>query len=106
MGQLIRPRYNVVLTYDVMPEQEEDYYRFTLSEFVPGLQGLGLYLARAWHTAYGDYPLRQSEFVAEDLATIRKALSSDAFHRLEDRLQEYVFNYERKIVPFNEGFQL
>jgi len=106
MGQLIRPRYNVVLTYDVMPEQEEDYYRFTLSEFVPGLQGLGLYLARAWHTAYGDYPLRQSEFVAEDLATIRKALSSDAFRRLEDRLQEYVFNYERKIVPFNEGFQL
>ncbi len=106
MGQLIRPRYNVVLTYDVMPEQEEEYYRFALGEFVPGLQGLGLYLARAWHTAYGDYPLRQSEFVAEDLATIRKALSSDVFRRLEDRLQEYVINYDRKIVPFNEGFQL
>ncbi|NPV67606.1 MAG: hypothetical protein HPY64_10715 [Anaerolineae bacterium] len=106
MGQFIRPRYNVVLTYDVMPEQEEEYYRFALGEFVPGLQELGLYLARAWHTAYGDYPLRQSEFVAEDLATIRKALSSDVFRRLEERLQEYVVNYDRKIVPFNESFQL
>ncbi|GAB4572745.1 MAG: hypothetical protein Kow0077_13040 [Anaerolineae bacterium] len=106
MGPMIIPRYNLVFTYDIAPSMEEDYYRFALSEFVPGMQGLGLYLARAWHTAYGNYPLRQSEFVAEDLDTIRKALQSDTFHRLEERLLTFVSNYDRKIMPFAEGFQL
>ena len=103
---MIIPKYNLVFTYDLLPTIEEDFYRFALGEFVPGMQGLGLYLARAWHTAYGNYPLRQSEFVAEDLETIRDALASEVFERLEERMLTYVTNYDRKIVPFAEGFQL
>ena len=106
MSQMIIPRYNVILTYDISVDVEEAYYRFALGEFVPGLQGLGLYLARAWHTVYGNYPERQSEFVAESLETIHNALGSDAFHQLEDQLLEYVTNYDRKIVPFNQSFNL
>lgn len=104
--QMIIPRYNVVFTYDLLPNQEEDYYRFTLSEFVPAMQGMGLYLVRAWHTLYGPYPLRQSEFVGEQLGTIREALSSEAFMELEEHLLRYVTNYERRIVPYAEGFQM
>lgn len=106
MGPMIVPKYNLVFTYDLMPSVEEAYYKFALGEFVPGMQGLGLYLARAWHTAYGNYPQRQSEFVAEDLETIQQALDSDAFRQLEDQLLTFVANYDRKIVPFAEGFQL
>jgi hypothetical protein len=106
MNSPINPKFNLVFTFDIAPAQEEDFYRFALGEFVPGLQALGLYLARAWHTAYGDYPLRQSEFVAEDLETIRQALTSEAFQQLEERMMALVSNYDRKIVPFAEGFQL
>ncbi len=105
MSGIITPRYNLMLTYDIAPEQEEAFYRFALSEFVPAMQGMGLYLMRAWHTLYGDYPTRQSEYVAEDLETIREALSSDAFQDLESRLLHYVTNYHRKIVRFNNRFQ-
>lgn len=105
MSNTIIPKFNVIFTYDVAPDQEEAYYRFALGEFVPGMQGLGLYLVRAWHTVYGEYPTRQSEFVAEDLETIHDALDSEAFSKLEGRLLDYVVNYERKITKFNQGFQ-
>lgn len=106
MPEMIIPKYNIVLTYDITPEFEEAYYRFALGEFVPGMQGMGLYLARAWHTVYGDYPTRQSEFVAEDLATIREALGSEAFHKLEEQMLTYITNYEKKIVHFNQSFNI
>lgn len=106
MGPMIVPKFNLVITYDLLPDAEEEFYRFALGEFVPGMQGLGLYLARAWHTAYGNYPLRQSEFVAENLETIRDALDSEAFQELEDKMLGFVMNYDRKVVPFAEGFQL
>ena len=106
MAGMIIPRYNLIFTYDIERDREEAYYRFTLSEFVPAMQGMGLYLFRAWHTAYGDYPDRQSEFVAEDLETIQKALASDAFQEIEDRLLDYVTNYHRKILAFSDRFQM
>ena len=106
MTDMIIPKYNIVMTYDITPENEEAYYRFALSEFVPGMQGMGLYLARAWHTVYGDYPTRQSEFVAEDLVTIREALGSDAFLKLEGKMLEYITNYEKKVVHFNQSFNI
>jgi hypothetical protein len=103
---MIIPRYNLILTYDLLPEQEEDFYRFALGEFVPGMQNLGLYLVRAWHTVYGPYPLRQSEFVAEELDILQDALDTDDFLALEDRLRAFVTNYDRRIVPFADGFQV
>lgn len=105
MPEMIIPKYKLMLTYDIAPEEEEAYYRFTLGEFVPSMQEMGLYLLRAWHTAYGNYPVRQSEFVAEELETIREALGSDEFIELEERLLRYVTNYHRKIVRFSDRFQ-
>jgi hypothetical protein len=106
MSDMIIPRYNLVFTYDLLPNQEEDYYKFALSEFVPGMQALGLYLVRAWHTLYGQYPLRQSEFVAENLDTVRDALNNPSFADLEERMMDFVTNYDRHIVAFADGFQM
>ena len=101
----IEPQYKVMMTYDLVPNQEEAYYRFALGEFVPALRNLGLYLAWAWHTAYGDYPIRQTEFVAEDLETVREALATEQFLELEADLQQFVVNYSRKVVRYKERFQ-
>lgn len=106
MSQMIMPRYNVVFTYDIKPEMEESYMRFAVSEFVPAMQDLDLYLARAWRTLYGPYPGYQAEFVAEDIATIRAALDNEAFLDIEDRMLAFVSNYDRRIVPFNQSFNL
>jgi hypothetical protein len=101
----IIPRYKMLLSYDVRPENLDSYYQFVMGEFVPAVQDMGLYMLEAWHTAYGPYPIRLIGFVAEELDTVNDALDSDEFQGLEDKLMNFITNYTRRIVPFREGFQ-
>lgn len=95
----------LIIAYDPIPERREAYFRYVLGEFVPALEQLGLTLSEAWHTAYGDYPLRMSGFLASDIATMQTVLTSDEFQKLEMRLQEYVINYSRRVVTCRDSFQ-
>lgn len=95
----------VLLTYDIIPETQETYYQFMLGELVPTVQGMGLGMAEAWHTAVGDYPIRLVTFVGETRASVDKVIDSEQWEELETRLQQYVTNYSRRIVPFRNRFQ-
>jgi hypothetical protein len=95
----------MLLTYDPLPEHREAYFRYVLGEFVPALEQMGLKMSEAWHTAYGDYPLRLAGFVAPDRATMQEVLDSRTFADLEARFKEYVVNYSRRVVPFYGRFQ-
>jgi hypothetical protein len=95
----------LLLTYDPIPEKREDYFRYVLGEFVPTMEHLGLTMCDAWHTAYGAYPLRLNGFIAQDMDTLEDILASETFQELEARLQTYVSNYARKIVPKGRRFQ-
>lgn len=92
-----------LLVYDIRPEIQDQYFQFVLGEMVPTLQSMGLVMAGAWHTAYGDYPMRLVEFVAEDRSTLERVLSSSAWEQMEIRLQAFVMNYRRKVVPLREN---
>jgi hypothetical protein len=100
-----RSPFLLLLTYDPVPERREAYFRYVLGEFVPNLERIGLSLQGTWHTAYGSYPLRLATFSAPDLITLRGILASEAFQRLEARLQDYVVNYNRRVAPVRRGFQ-
>ena len=95
----------LLLEYDPAADKREDYFHFMLGEFVPALEHLGLTMCEIWHTAYGDYPLRLTGFMASDRGTLDEILSSDDFYKLESRLLDYVVNYERRIVPLSSHFQ-
>ena len=95
----------LLLTYDPLPKHREEYFRYVLGEFVPALENLGLTLCEAWHTAYGEYPLRLTGFIAEDRESLETVLASPEFLELESRLQDFVINYRRKIVPQQPRFQ-
>jgi hypothetical protein len=81
------------------------YQRYILDEFIPGMQEMELYMLGAWHTAFGAYPMRQIEFVMEELDTAQRAFQDNRYHELEDRLKSYIFHYERKIIRYRHGFQ-
>ena len=102
---IIKPQYKVIMTYDILPSSQENYYRFVMSEFVPAMQEMGVYMSEAWHTAYGKYPLRMVTFVAEEMETIDEMLHSEEWQALEDRFLGDVRNYSVQIVPFRQGFQ-
>jgi hypothetical protein len=94
----------LIITYDPMPEKREAYFRYVLGEFVPALEQMGLTLSEAWHTAYGEYPLRLNGFLASDGVVLADILSSDEFRALEERLQTYVINYSRRVVSCRNAF--
>ena len=103
--EVIIPRYKMIVTYDVSSGEHDNYYRFIIGEFIPAMQEMGVYIAEAWHTAYGDYPLRMASFVAEDYETIIDMLESTRWVELESQFLTYVHNYSFKIVEFRQRFQ-
>ncbi len=104
-SQSIIPTYKLLMTYDIRPEVVEKYYYFVLKEFVPELETMGLYMFKVWHVAYGDYPIRQLEFVVEELETLQDVFDSDRWIDLEGQLRELTTNYARKVVHFRKGYQ-
>jgi hypothetical protein len=110
MTKHITPRYKLMLFYDLETDETEAYYQFIMTEMIPTLQTMGLYIFRAFHTIPGpqgtEHRMRQVEFVAEDLETVQKIIDSERWQEYETRLLEHAGNYSRKIVRFRNGFQL
>jgi hypothetical protein len=99
------PRAKLLMFYDIIPETQQAYYEFILREFIPHLQELGLVVTQAWHTAYGNYPVRMTAFVAPDMDTVRRALASPEWKDLNERLEPFVTHLSYKVVRYREGFQ-
>jgi hypothetical protein len=98
-------RVKMLISYDVIPELQQAYYEFVLGEMIPTAQSMGLVLSEAWHTAYGEYPIRLNGFVAHSRQELDRVLASTEWRQLEDKLKRFVSGYQRKIVPYREGFQ-
>jgi len=46
----------LLMTWDILPGQAQEYFEFIVREFLPGMQKLGVEPTDAWYTAYGDSP--------------------------------------------------
>lgn len=101
----ITPRYKLLMCYDIKRGMNTLYYRYVMSEFVPALNNMGIYVTEAWHTAYGDYPVRQVEYVVANLDVLHNAFETKEWEELEDRLKSFTTRYHRKIVVYRQGFQ-
>ncbi len=99
------PRVKLLLTYDILAESQQSYYEFILREYIPALESMGLKMTEAWHTAYGDYPLRMAGFEAADVKALRHIMQSQEWEDLQEKLKQYVVNLEAKVVPYKDGFQ-
>ncbi|MCD4700174.1 MAG: hypothetical protein K8R91_06350 [Phycisphaerae bacterium] len=96
----------LLLTWDIKPGREQEYFEFVVREFMPGMQRLGLQPSEAWVTTYGDKPQIMTGMVAEDQTAVRKIMGSEDWQSLHDRLLEYVNNLESKIIHASGGFQV
>lgn len=95
----------LLLTYNIKPNREAEYYRYVLGEFLPQLQDIGLMMAEGWHTAYGDYPVRLIVFRPQDGANIQEILNSSTWKNGKQQLLKLVRDYEERIVPAQNSFQ-
>jgi hypothetical protein len=95
----------LVMTWDIAPDHEQDYLEFVINEFVPGVQRMGLQPVEAWATVFGDYPQIQVSILAEDLPDVQRALNSESWIQLQDKLFALVKNFSYKVIPARSGFQ-
>jgi hypothetical protein len=95
----------LIMTWDIAPDHEQDYFEFVIGEFIPGVQRLGFQPAEAWATIYGDYPQIQVGILAENLPDVQQILHSEGWTTLQDKLFALVKNFSYKVVPARNGFQ-
>lgn len=96
----------LLMTWDMVPGREQEYFEFLVREFVPGLQRLGVQPTEAWYTTYGDGPQMLAGFVAENHAVMQEALETQDWENLKTTLFDYVTNFNSKVVRATGGFQL
>lgn len=96
----------LLMTWDIIPGKEQEYFEFVVREFVPGIHGLGIQSTEAWYTTYGEHPQILTGGTTKDLDTMENLLESEEWKTIKDRLLEFVTNFEWKVVNASSGFQM
>ncbi len=96
----------LLMTWDILPGREQEYFEFVVRDFIPGMQRLGLEPSDAWFTMYGEQPQILVAAQMDNLGAVERVLTMPDWKELSDRLLEYVANFNYKIVEAKSGFQV
>lgn len=98
--------YKLLLSWDILPGREQEYFEFVVREFIPGIQTLGLEPSDAWLTIYGDQPQILTGVQVNNLNSLNSVISSQEWDGMIAKLLDYVENLEIKTVKAKPGFQM
>jgi hypothetical protein len=84
--------------WTVIPSKTEEYNKFILKKFIPGVNQSGLHTVAVWSVLVGAYSEIMFESVANDLELIEKALQDKKYKELKGELLSYVKKYKTKIL--------
>ena len=96
----------LLMTWDIIPGREQEYFEFVVREFMPEIQQLGLETTNAWVTVYGDQPQILASAEARGKESLDQILTSMEWDKLLVKLNDYVENLELKRVHAKPGFQM
>ncbi|HEX9617891.1 MAG TPA: hypothetical protein VGA03_10785 [Anaerolineales bacterium] len=96
----------LLMSWDILPGREQEYFEFVVREFIPGIQRLGLEPTDAWFTMYGNQPQIVAGVMVTDKKSLEGVLQSDEWTGLTDQLMNFVTEFNYKIVPARKGFQM
>jgi hypothetical protein len=96
----------LLMTWDILPGHEQEYFEFVVRDFIPGLQALGMEPSDAWFTMYGDQPQIMAAAQMSGMSSLQTILDSSDWEGLIQQLLDYVENFEYKVVPARSGFQM
>lgn len=96
----------LLLSYELLPEVQQEYYKFVTTNYIPTMQAMGLQMSEAWHTAYGNAPNRLIGFISENEENMLDILENETWLRLTEQLQEFVSEFSYKVIPYRGGFQI
>ncbi|TAK11225.1 MAG: hypothetical protein EPO32_12600 [Anaerolineae bacterium] len=97
----------LMMSWDIQPGKEEEYFEFHVREFVPALERMGLALNEAWLTVYGEHqPRLTAEALINSLGSARTVLDSSDWQTLDNQLGDLVENFSYKVIPARTRWQM
>jgi len=96
----------LLLTWDILPGREQEYFEFVVRDFIPGVQRMGMEPSDAWFTMYGKQPQILAAMQMPSINSLNSVLHSNEWRELTSRLLDYVDNLQYKIVQARAGFQM
>ena len=96
----------LLMSWDILPGQEQTYFEFAMQTFAPALMRMGWQPTEAWYTLYGDGPQIMTAGTTDSVDQMRSILESDEWEDLKGQLLEYVTNFRFKVVPATGRFQM
>jgi hypothetical protein len=82
----------------IINSRKEDYNKFVLKKFIPGVNQLGLHTVAGWCVLVGAYSEIVLECVASDLDRLEQALIDPRYKTLKSELLNSVKNYKTKVL--------
>lgn len=95
----------LIMTWDITPDREQEYFEFVVREFIPGVQRMGFEVSDAWVTVYGNQPQVMVGATLPTTSKVKQVLRSSEWKSLNNQLLDFVKNYSQKIVDARGGFQ-
>jgi hypothetical protein len=96
----------LLMSWDILPGREQEYFEFVVREFIPGMQRLGLEPTDAWFTMYGDQPQILAGALMPSKQALDRVLESNDWLDLTEKLLGFVEDFSIKIIPARKGFQM
>jgi hypothetical protein len=96
----------LLLTWDILPNLEQEYFEFVMSDFLPEIKQLGIRPVDAWYTMYGDQPQIMVAAKTQSQASLNVVIASKEWQLLLEKLSKFVKNFSYKVIPAQTGFQL
>lgn len=84
--------------WSIIPDMNEEYEKFLLKKFIPGVNSLGLHTVAVWSVLIGAYSEIIFENATGDLEMIENAIKDKKFRSLKKELFNYVKNYKTKVL--------
>ncbi|MCK4724230.1 MAG: hypothetical protein KAT29_00425, partial [Anaerolineales bacterium] len=72
----------LLMTWDILPGREQEYFEFVVRDFLPEIQKLGLEASDAWYTMYGDQPQIMAAVQSNSMGSLQQILDSSEWDQL------------------------
>jgi len=96
----------LIMTWDILPNLEQEYFEFVISDLFPEIKQLGIRPVDVWYTLYGDQPQIMVAVKTQSQASLNVVMASKEWLLLIENLLKFVENFSYKVIPAQTGFQL
>ncbi|THB81743.1 MAG: hypothetical protein D3926_00550 [Desulfobacteraceae bacterium] len=84
--------------WSVVPKSQEEYQKFVIKKFIPGINHLGMHTVAVWSVIVGEFSEIICETACSDLEWVEKALTHKRYRALKTDLLRYVNGYHTKVL--------